>query len=204
MDIGKKIKTRRTERDMTQDDLAGKLNVGRSTISNWEIGRNYPDLQMLVTISDVLELSLDELLRENDDIVKRISEDTCIRNKQSLKIKMLYAVIGLLMIFGIIVIYNSVKVQDIRSEDQIISVSREGDSFNVITDIPKYRSIGGYFINDTGDRDGIMEVALFSEIDLTMKNKEEITVSPDREAFGEVKIIKFTNCGEVLKTFKME
>ena len=62
MEIGAQIKARRQELNMTQEMLANKLNVGRSTVSNWEIGRNYPDLQLIVSISDVLNLSLDTLL----------------------------------------------------------------------------------------------------------------------------------------------
>lgn len=38
MKIGEQIKKRRQELNMTQEDLAQKLNVARSTISNWEIG----------------------------------------------------------------------------------------------------------------------------------------------------------------------
>ena len=44
MKTGERIKAKRTELGMTQEELAEKLHVSRSTVSNWEIDRNYSDL----------------------------------------------------------------------------------------------------------------------------------------------------------------
>lgn len=60
MKIGQKIKSRRESLKLSQEELAQKLNVTRSAISNWEIDRNYPDLQTLVHLSMELDMSLDE------------------------------------------------------------------------------------------------------------------------------------------------
>ena len=57
MEIGTQIKMRRQELNMTQEMLANALHVGRTTVSNWEIGRNYPDLQLIVDLSNVLRIS---------------------------------------------------------------------------------------------------------------------------------------------------
>lgn len=75
MNIGKEIKVRRTELNLTQEDLAKKLNVSRTAISNWEQQRNYPDIELLVTISDELDISLDKLLRGDSKMVKELSLD---------------------------------------------------------------------------------------------------------------------------------
>lgn len=50
MHIGKQIKEKRLELNMTQNELAEALNVSRSTVSNWEIERNYPDIQLIVSL----------------------------------------------------------------------------------------------------------------------------------------------------------
>ncbi|WP_256926257.1 helix-turn-helix domain-containing protein [Candidatus Enterococcus testudinis] len=42
--------------------------MSRSAISNWEIGRNYPDIQTLIVLADTLQVSTDYLLREDLDI----------------------------------------------------------------------------------------------------------------------------------------
>ena len=72
--INKRISAARKESNMTQQELAVKLNVSRSTISNWEVGRNYPDLDMIVELSDIFNLSLDELLREDTEMVQEVSK----------------------------------------------------------------------------------------------------------------------------------
>lgn len=61
-DIGKNIRDLRTRKNLTQDELAEQLFVTRQTVSNYEIGKSRPDIDMLVKISDVLETDINELL----------------------------------------------------------------------------------------------------------------------------------------------
>ena len=61
MEFGKFLAKLRKERGILQKDLAGHLNVTVSTISNYEKGVHYPDLQTLVLIAD-LSAATDRLL----------------------------------------------------------------------------------------------------------------------------------------------
>lgn len=61
-DIGKNIKQNRILCGMTQDALAEKLHVTRQTVSNYETGRSRPDIDMLLSIADALEVKADILL----------------------------------------------------------------------------------------------------------------------------------------------
>lgn len=70
MDVGSKIKKNRLKKEWTQEQLAKQLNVSRSAVSGWEIGRNYPDLEMIILISDLFDISLDKLLREDKEMTK--------------------------------------------------------------------------------------------------------------------------------------
>ena len=54
-DIGKNIKDLRSQKNLTQDELAEKLFVTRQTVSNYETGRSRPDVEMLAKIADVLD-----------------------------------------------------------------------------------------------------------------------------------------------------
>ena len=74
MNIGKRIKEERQKRKWTQEQLGEKLNVSRSAVYSWEVGRNYPDLETIILISDLLEISLDKLLREDEEIVKDVTK----------------------------------------------------------------------------------------------------------------------------------
>lgn len=56
-----KLIQRRKERGMTQEDLADRLSVSRQTVSKWENGECMPDADKFIRLSDILEISLDEL-----------------------------------------------------------------------------------------------------------------------------------------------
>ncbi len=58
-ELGKKIKILRKTRGLSQEDLGHALNLRRSTISNYEIGRRTPSLKELERIAQVLGVSLD-------------------------------------------------------------------------------------------------------------------------------------------------
>ncbi|MBO0449045.1 helix-turn-helix transcriptional regulator [Enterococcus sp. MJM12] len=83
MKIGVKLKEARIQRKWTQDYVASQLQVSRSTISSWEVGRTYPDLESLVRLSDLFEISLDTLLREDNTMTKDLSKN--IRKGRNLK-----------------------------------------------------------------------------------------------------------------------
>ena len=62
MELGKRITEIRKENNMTQEELAEKFHVTRQTISNWENGKSYPDIETLVHISNEFNVSLDMAL----------------------------------------------------------------------------------------------------------------------------------------------
>ena len=62
MEIGKKLKEARLNRDLTQEVIAEKLNVSRQTISNWENEKSYPDIISVIELSNLYSISLDDLL----------------------------------------------------------------------------------------------------------------------------------------------
>ena len=61
------IKTYRTAKGLSQEELADRLHVVRQTVSKWEQGRSVPDAEMLVRLSEALETSVSELLGETQD-----------------------------------------------------------------------------------------------------------------------------------------
>ncbi len=64
MDIGLKLKNARIKAELTQEQAAEVLGVSRQTISNWETEKTYPDIINVVKISDLYNVSLDHLLKE--------------------------------------------------------------------------------------------------------------------------------------------
>lgn len=101
MDLGEQIKKRRIELNITQEELANKLNVTRSAVSNWETEKNYPDLQTIVNISDELNISLDALLKGDRKLIDKITKDTNENPKLKKTVKRLTVVIICLCIIAI-------------------------------------------------------------------------------------------------------
>ena len=62
------IKEKRKQLGIIQDELAKELKVSRSAISNWEIGRNYPDINTLIHLAQMYNMSLDGLFNENIEL----------------------------------------------------------------------------------------------------------------------------------------
>ena len=69
MTFGEIIKKLRTDKGLTQDELAEKIYVTRTAISKWESGRGFPNIESLKAISKYFSVSLDELLSGEELIV---------------------------------------------------------------------------------------------------------------------------------------
>lgn len=72
MMLGQRIKEERERREWTQDELANTLNVSRQAISKWELGTAYPDIERLIQISELFNVTLDSLIKGDDDLQKKI------------------------------------------------------------------------------------------------------------------------------------
>ena len=75
MQVGKQIQHYRKEKKLSQDDLAEIIFVSRQSISNWERGATYPDIQNLLLLSKVFEVSLDKLVKGDLETMKQIIHD---------------------------------------------------------------------------------------------------------------------------------
>lgn len=113
MDIGKKLKEKRLEANYTQQELAEILHVSRQTISSWEVGRTYPDLDILILISELYDTPLDELLKEDSNLVTDITK----RVKKSERRKIMNIILSFLLILFIVI--SLFLANERRSNNQI-------------------------------------------------------------------------------------
>lgn len=60
--VGKNIRSLRTSKHMTQDELAERLFVSRQTVSNYETGKSHPDIEILVKISEIFDTDVNALI----------------------------------------------------------------------------------------------------------------------------------------------
>lgn len=72
MELGNRIKELRKAQSINQDELAEKLFVSRQTISNWENDKSYPDIQSVLLLSEIFNVSVDQLLKGDVEKMERI------------------------------------------------------------------------------------------------------------------------------------
>lgn len=89
MELARQLKSRREERGLSQDEVAKAIFVSRQTISNWETDKTYPDVQSLLLLSQLFDVSLDELVKGDVVMIRQVVR------QDSRKMKLLsYGMIG--------------------------------------------------------------------------------------------------------------
>ena len=71
MEVGVQIKKYRNELGLSQEKLAEKVYVSRQTVSNWETGKNYPDIHSLLLLASLFGVSLDQLIKGDVEIMQQ-------------------------------------------------------------------------------------------------------------------------------------
>ena len=72
MELGKQIKMHRQEAELSQEELANRVYVSRQTILNWENDKSYPDVNSLVLLSETFQISLDNLIKGDIEVMKDV------------------------------------------------------------------------------------------------------------------------------------
>lgn len=171
--IGIFIKQLRSDNSMSQTELAKQVHVGREAVSKWERGITIPDSANMISLSDLFNVSIDELMygeyktEENKEAVENIRMEIYDdRNATNIKLKntskkLLIAIIllfvGILsfLIYYFFYTYDSVKIYTIESKKDDISLS---DGLLIITPENIYFRLG--IINGI-DEEEISKVALY-------------------------------------------
>ena len=130
IELGKFIANLRNEKHLTQEELADKLYIDKRKISRWECGTSLPEFDMLIKLSEILDVSLYELSIchriKNDKISRRLlNKFKSIKDvkKYNRKRIVLYLFLSLLMIFFIITtiytfkFYGTIEVYELVSLD---------------------------------------------------------------------------------------
>ena len=93
MKLGERIAEKRKEMGMTQIELAEQMHVTRQTISRWEAGTVYPDVEKVSELASILHVSCDYLLTDMDD-AQMPSPSTRSKAPAGAVTRLLQAVVG--------------------------------------------------------------------------------------------------------------
>ena len=105
MEIGKKLRNARTRSGFTQEKAAEEIGVARQTISNWENEKSYPDIVSVIRLSTLYSVSLDELLKGDEEMIDHLEESTNIENSNK---KLIAAVAANMILLIVLIIFSGV------------------------------------------------------------------------------------------------
>ncbi|GAB6434004.1 MULTISPECIES: helix-turn-helix domain-containing protein [Bacillus] len=72
MSLGEQLKKLRESKGFSQEDVAKKIGVTRQAVYKWENGKSYPDIDNLILLSEMYNVTLDELIKGNQNIKEKI------------------------------------------------------------------------------------------------------------------------------------
>ena len=97
MEISERLKQARIQSGMTQEQVAEKVMVSRVTLSHWENGKTLTDIASLISLSDLYQISLDELLKGDPKMTEKVKKDAKdLNNRRVLLITAILALIVML------------------------------------------------------------------------------------------------------------
>lgn len=117
--IGEFLRELRKEKDLTQEQLADKLNVSRRTVSRWETGSNMPDLDILVELADFYDVDLRDIFngKRREEKMDAELKDTLLqaadytqelanRSKKRINLMFLVGIIAMVVYTLVIIFMN--------------------------------------------------------------------------------------------------
>ncbi len=162
MELGKQIKKHRQEVQLSQEELADRVYVSRQTISNWENDKSYPDVNSLVLLSEIFQISLDNLIKGDIEVMKDvIQKEEIVKMNRYGKIYTIMLIVTaisavpLFMWLGVwafipwgiiwaLSMYFAVQVEKVK-KDNDVQTYKEIVAFSegkLLDDIQKQREIG--------------------------------------------------------------
>ena len=162
MELGKQIKKYRQEAQLSQEELADRVYVSRQTISNWENDKSYPDVNSLVLLSEIFQISLDILIKGDIEVMKEVIQKEEIEKMNGygkiytiMLIVTAVSAVPLFMWLGVwalipwgiiwaISMYFALKIEKVK-KDNDIQTYKEIVAFSegkLLDDIQKQREIG--------------------------------------------------------------
>lgn len=128
MNFSEKLMNLRKSKGMSQEELAVKLNVTRQTISKWELSQTVPDMNKLIEIAKIFEISLDELTNNIETVSSEnvYKENTNAKNNN--KISIIIFIIGIIItsiLCGIgLIKQNNAKITNEERKQQALEQSQ--------------------------------------------------------------------------------
>lgn len=189
MTVGKRIQQLRKQANLTQEQLAEKLLVSRQAVSKWESDLNQPDIKTLISLAEIFDVTVDDLVRYHEDPEEYIEkfeeinvtdENVLKKQEEILKVhKKNHSLLVFIVSVIVVVLVVCFVCPMMGSIGQAIQYNRENEIHSHILDeLDKQALVGGIYINSEiidfekqmmkiNGRISIMTSALFDEQTIT-------------------------------------
>lgn len=164
--MGEYIKSLREQKNWTQEELAEKLTIGRTAISKWERGTTIPDPSILIKLSELFGISINEILmgqrsdsfKKNDSVILELYKRN-FKNKKLIKLLsfLIVIVIIIFLLYYFLTSYKSTSVYNVSGIGENVSIS---NGFLIYTREKYYFTIGNITNNSTEE---ILKLELYIE-----------------------------------------
>ncbi len=177
MKFEQKLINLRKQKSMSQEELAEKLNVTRQTISKWELGQSKPDMDKLLEISKLFDISVEELTSETVSIGK---EKVISKPKKQERKWILYVLILVLIVSVSALV---VRVGAAREEAKQKQEGFFNNIFGTVTDLVNDQLQNNDMNIDGGNvLDGIKDT--FEELEQQVNPKDEQEEKVNKNVFN--------------------
>jgi len=138
MDLGKKILELRKKENLSQEQLAEKMNVTRQTISKWELNETSPDIKQAKELSKIFKVSLDDLT-DNDVssiLVEKVSNTEKLAGIIIKILKALGIIFLVILVIDVIslILFSALKTTTITKESAKVEMNCvKGNNTYIIT-----------------------------------------------------------------------
>jgi transcriptional regulator with XRE-family HTH domain len=122
MTFGEKIKKLRTSRNLTQEELAGKIYVTRTAVSKWESDRGYPNIDSLKAIARFFSITVDELL--SPDEILTIAEENQKQTEKRIQ-NLLFGLLDICMALLLFLPLFANKSEEVIKSASLLTLSVE-------------------------------------------------------------------------------
>lgn len=123
--LSEKLYKLRKNSGLSQEQLAEQLNVSRQAISKWESGTAVPESEKLITISNFFGVSVDYLLKDEDDKAKAIDSNDEEKTKMMAGLIICIAGVVSMVIWGLLSLFRP-ETSDRISDSSMITIDGNG------------------------------------------------------------------------------
>ena len=175
MDLGKKILELRKNANLSQEQLAEKMNVTRQTISKWELNETTPDIKQARELSKIFKVSLDDLT-DNDVksvLVEKVSNTEKLAGIIIKILKVLGIIFLVILIIDVIslVTFSILRTTTITEESTQVEMNcvKGNDTYMITVNTDEY------YICDNCSKEmykDIKNIIDYSDLEITVRNVE--------------------------------